>query len=115
MQDLGATFGPTKVRWARWSQSPIWSDAARCTVSLEAMPFKGGHFTPVQISEGGRAWLAGRLTQLSHAQIQALFQSAGFPDPASWRATGDVSLWVKTFQDKVREIADRPPCPSLPD
>jgi hypothetical protein len=115
MQDLGATFGPTKVRYAHWAESPIWSDAARCTVSMEAMPFKGGHFKPVQISEGGRALLAGRLTQLAHFQIQALFQAAGFPDPDSWRSTGDVSLWVKTFQDKVREIALRPPCPSLPD
>ena len=28
-------------------------------------------------------------------------------------APGDVTAWVRTFQEKVRQIAQRPPCPSL--
>ena len=28
-------------------------------------------------------------------------------------APGDITAWVRTFQEKVRQIADRPPCPSL--
>ena len=27
LQDLGATFGPTKVNFERWAASPIWKDA----------------------------------------------------------------------------------------
>lgn len=115
LQDLGATFGPTKVRHERWAHAPIWADAPRCIVSMENMPYHGSNFRPVQISEGGRALLGGRLRELSEPQIRALFQAAGFPDPASGRATGDVTPWVQTFQDKVRQIADRPPCPSPPD
>ena len=115
LQDLGATFGPTKVAYERWAQKPIWADGSRCVVSMHDMPYRGSNFKPVQISEGGRALLGARLKQLSEPQIRALFQSAGFPDPATGRATGEVTPWVKTFQEKVREIADRSPCPSLPD
>jgi hypothetical protein len=113
MQDLGATFGPTKIRYDQWAQTPIWANGSLCVVSMEDMPYRGGHFRPIQISEGGRVLLGDRLKQLSEPQIRALFQSAGFPDPAIGRATGEVTAWVKTFQDKVREIADRTPCPSL--
>ena len=115
LQDVGATFGPTKVEHDEWAAIPIWADEARCVVSLENLPYRGGRFTPIQISEGGRALIAGKLTQLSEEQIRALFQSARFPDPASGAVNGDVTLWVKTFRDKVRQIAERPACPSLPD
>lgn len=114
LQDLGATFGPTKVRYERWANASIWADAPRCIVSMQDMPYHGSNFRPVQISEEGRVLLGGRLKQLTESQIRALFQSAGFPDPATGRATGEVTPWVKTFQDKVRELADRPACPSLP-
>ena len=114
LQDLGATFGPTKVRHETWAQTPIWANGSRCVVSMQDMPYHGSNFRPVQISEDGRVLLGGRLKQLSEPQIRALFQSAGFPDPATGRATGEVTPWVRTFQDKVREIADRSPCPSLP-
>ena len=90
---------------------PIWADEGRCVVSLEQMPYRGGDFTPIQISEGGRALLAGKLTQLSESQLRAMFESARFPDPATGEATGDVTAWVRTFQDKVRQIAQRPPLP----
>jgi hypothetical protein len=114
MQDVGGTFGPTKVDFQRWSTTPIWSEAATCSVSLESMPFQGATFEPVQISEGGRSLIAGRLRQLSDAQIRTMFESARFPDPVTGAIPGDVTKWVEAFQDKVRQIADRPPCPALP-
>jgi len=114
LQDVGATFGPTKVEHDEWAAIPIWADAPKCVVSLEKLPYRGGRFTPIQISEAGRALVAGKLTQLSEDQIRALFQSARFPDPASGAVNGDVSVWVKTFRDKVRQIAERPACPALP-
>jgi hypothetical protein len=112
VQDVGATFGPTKVRYEKWEATPIWADAAGCIVSLEKLPYKGGHFQPIQISEEGRLLLANRLSQLSEPQIRALFQTARFPDPRGG-PPGDVSDWVQAFQDKVRQIAVRPACPPL--
>jgi len=114
LQDVGATFGPTKVQHAEWAAMPIWADAGTCVVSFEKLPYHGGNFTPIQISEGGRALIADRLRQLSEAQIRTLFQSARFPDPATGVENGDVTMWVRAFQDKVRQIADRPACPPLP-
>ena len=112
VQDVGATFGPTKVRYEEWTATPIWADTARCVVSLENLPYKGGHFKPVQISEEGRLLLAKRLSQFSESQIRTLFETARFPDPVSGEP-GDVSGWVRAFQDKVRQISDRPACPPL--
>ena len=112
MQDVGATFGPTKVVYESWADFPIWSDPATCTVSLRSMPYYGGNFETVRISDGGRRLLGDRLQQLSDQQIRALFESARFPDPARGVAPGDVTLWVAAFRKKVRDIVDRPACPS---
>jgi hypothetical protein len=112
LQDVGATFGPGKVSHDQWAESPMWRDPARCVTSLESMPYEGGRFAPVQISEEGRALLAGKLTQFSEQQIRALFEGAHFP-PAGGDRKGDVSSWVKTFQDKVRQIAERSCPPSV--
>ena len=114
VQDVGATFGPTKVRYEEWAATPIWADTAGCIVSLDDMPYKGGHFQPTQILEDGRRLLADRLSQLSESQIRTLFETARFPDPSTGEA-GDVSGWVRVFQDKVRQIAARPACPRLID
>jgi hypothetical protein len=113
VQDVGATFGPTKVRHEKWAATPIWADAAGCVVSLEKLPYKGGHFSPIQISEEGRLLIARRLSQLTESQIRTMFEAARFPDPETGEP-GDVSAWVRTFQDKVRQIAERPACPPLP-
>jgi hypothetical protein len=102
LQDVGATFGPSKVKHEAWSALPIWKDASSCVVSMETLPYKGVLFPPIQISEDGRALLASRLRALSEAQIQTLFREARFP--------GDLAAWVSTFQRKVREITDRPAC-----
>jgi hypothetical protein len=105
IQDVGADFGPRKVHLEKWSETPVWSDPRTCTLSMKNFPSDGGTFNDVQISEHGRLLLGGRLKQFSPAQIEALFTSAGFPD---------VPQWVAAFQSKVRQIADRPACPSYP-
>ena len=112
LQDVGATFGPGKVTHDAWEASPMWSDPTRCVTSLESMAYEGGRFEPVQISEEGRALLASKLTQFSGQQIRALFEGAHFP-PAGREKKGDVTSWVKTFQEKVRQIADRSCPPGL--
>jgi hypothetical protein len=53
------------------------------------------------------------LSQLSEAQILTIFKAADFPDPATGQMNGSVTLWAKAFEDKVRQIADRPACPAI--
>jgi hypothetical protein len=106
-QDVGATFGPGKVIHPAWAATPVWAGGGGCVATLDSMPYNGGRFKPTIISEAGRRLLADKLTQLSEQQIRALFIGARFPDPSSGLFTGDVTPWVKTFQDKVRQIAER--------
>ena len=109
LQDVGSTFGPSSVDESHWAATPIWADPGRCLVAL-------GHSDKstevIPISEPGRQLLATKLRQLSEAQIGTIFRSAGFPDPSTG-GDGRVTLWVKVFEDKVRQIADRPACPAV--
>lgn len=104
IQDVGAAFGPKRVDLANWKSKPVWfGDRSRCVVSMRGMPYNGGTFEDVAISEGGRRLLADRLRQLSPTQIERLFAAAGLDD---------VPAWTATFQDRVRQIVDRPSCPA---
>ena len=108
LQDLGATFGPTKVDYEAWTARSIWEDERSCLVSMRSMPYEGILFAPTVISEAGRALLADRLTQLTTDQIRALFAAARFPDPATGaEPAADFTPWIRTFEAKVRQIADR--------
>ena len=112
LQDVGATFGPTKVNFDAWKEAPIWKDADACVVSMETFPHDGGTFLPVKITEAGRQTLARRLNQLTDAQLTAAFLSARFPDPGDkWSVATDVRPWVTLFQEKARQISARPACP----
>ena len=113
LQDLGSSFGPYKVNLERWSTRRVWSDPATCELDMKDMPFAGATFVTVRITEEGRRFLAGQLRQLSETQIHTLFTAARFPEYHwRWDAGADVTNWVRAFQHKVREIADREPCPS---
>jgi hypothetical protein len=101
LQDVGSDFGPVKVNLDRWRARRIWMDEASCLVSMKDMPYHGSTFEDVNISEEGRLLISSRLSQLTHAQIRALFTTAAFDD---------VEEWTKAFEEKVRQIADRPPC-----
>jgi len=105
IQDVGSTFGPEKVNLRAWSGSPLWADAANCTISMSHLPYKGGTFTDVGISEEGRRLLANRLTRLTAAELAALFADAGFDDPLAW---------VAAFEQRADAVAHRPPCPPSP-
>jgi hypothetical protein len=103
IQDLGAEFGPKKVDLETWRSRPVWADAANCRVSMKWMPYDGGTFPDATISEEGRLLLGRRLSRLPAGDVEALFATAGFDD---------VDGWVAAFNDRVRQIADRPSCPS---
>ena len=112
MQDVGATFGPKGLNLEAWRNTPIWSDPSRCAVSMKSLPYAGATFKDTVIGESGRLLLAEELKQLRPAQLRDLFTASGFTEYAKSSAEGrDVNNWVAAFQDKVRQIADRPPCP----
>jgi hypothetical protein len=113
MQDLGATFGPTKADLHNWRHGRIWKAGSGCIVSMEHLPWGGGTFPEVQITEGGRQHLLGLLQQLSDAQLRDLFTSSGIITLDQVNAESrDAEAWVTAFKDRVKQIRDAGPCPS---
>ena len=112
IQDLGASFGPTKVDLVNWQRNPMWADRGACRVSMEHLPWAGGTFPEQQISEEGRVFLLGLLRQLDASQLEVLFTASGVTsfDGLSAEARNP-RAWVAAFQDKVRQIEDAGPCP----
>ena len=113
VQDLGSTFGPNKLNLTAWAATPIWSDAATCSVSMRKLPYGGSTFPDVRITEGGRRFLADRLRKLSPQQVHELFDGARismYPHHKTADAR-DAGTWARVFEDKVRAIADRDACP----
>jgi len=127
INDLGLTFGraslwnsqqASSVNLELWSQTPVWRDATGCVGNLR-LSNTGTLENPV-ISESGRRFLAGLLTQLTDRQLRDLFEVARFPlvtrlssDAA---VDGPVQAWVNALKDKVSQIVNRtcPPVPSVP-
>jgi hypothetical protein len=102
IQDVGSEFGPKKANLDNWRSTPVWQgDSAECMVSMKGLPYNGGTFEDVQISEGGRRLIADRLGRLSRQQIETLFTAAGLED---------VPAWTAAFQHRVRQIANHPGC-----
>jgi hypothetical protein len=112
IQDLGATFGPTKVNIAKWRDMPVWADRSTCTVSMRSLPYQGATFPEARISEAGRTQLAQALSAVSQNEIEALFRDARFPQFQS--ATDDrrdLEGWVAAFRHRVDQIVTGGPCP----
>jgi hypothetical protein len=104
IQDAGSAFGPKKADLDNWRSRPVWQgDRSNCIVSMRGLPYNGGTFEDVAISEGGRRLLADRLRQLSSKQIETLFRAAGLEG---------VPEWTAAFEDRVRQIVDRSACPA---
>jgi hypothetical protein len=113
IHDLGATFGPLKADLQNWKQAPIWSDAPTCRATMASLPYHGSTFADVQITEAGRALALKLLRTLSPAQLNALFESAGFSSfPHVLAAARQPQSWTDVFLAKVDEIASAGPCPS---
>jgi hypothetical protein len=130
INDLGLTFGKSSrfndnarssMSLTDWVRTPVWKDensegrngsegAPRCVGNLPKS-FTGTLDDPV-ISEPGRRFLAGLLTQLSDAQLRDLFDVARVHlrtrtpgDPLSGMAT--VAEWVDAFKMKRDQIVNR--------
>jgi hypothetical protein len=112
MQDLGATFGPTKLDLHNWRAVPVWADRQTCTVSMAAMPFQGGTFPTRRISEEGRLMLARLLAQITEPQLVDLFTGSRIVTHDQITAEArDAGAWARAFRDKVRQIEEGPRCP----
>jgi hypothetical protein len=111
MQDVGSTFGPTKLDLRNWRNNPIWADAGTCRVSMERLPWQGATFPEQRISEEGRRFLLGLLEQLSPAQIETLFTVSRATTFDGITAEGrSAAAWARAFGDKVRQIREAGPC-----
>ena len=119
ISDLGLTFGranwlnvdpPGSVNLKAWRETPVWKGDAGCTGNLPKS-FSGTLENPV-ISDGGRAFLARLLMQLSDRQLSDLFEGARVTyrlrEPG--RALSGypaISEWVDAFKAKRQQIVDR--------
>jgi len=113
MQDLGATFGPTKIDLHNWRQGRIWQDRPTCTVSMKHLPWEGATFPDQQISESGRQLLGGLLQQLSEQQLRDLFDGSRVTSHDQLTAESrHADAWVRVFKDKRKQISDGTRCPS---
>jgi hypothetical protein len=113
IQDLGATFGPPKANLARWQSARIWADRATCKISMSTLPYRGGTFPEVEVTEAGRVDLLGRLSSLSPDHVRALFRGARFPEHYSATADDkDVEAWSAAFWRRVDELRSGGRCPS---
>jgi hypothetical protein len=113
MQDLGATFGPTKLDLVNWRRGDVWQDSRACRLSMKHLPYQGATFPEVHISEEGRLFVLTLLEQLSAVQVRELFVGSGITDYDSVAGESrDPGAWVEVFGDKVRQVRDAGPCPS---
>jgi hypothetical protein len=111
MQDVGSTFGPSKLDLHNWRATPVWADAGTCRVSMQRLPFEGATFPERQISEEGRRFLLRLMERLSARQIEALFTSSRAIAFDTVAVEGrSASAWADAFLDKVRQIRDAGPC-----
>ena len=112
IQDVGATFGPTKVNLSRWRRMPIWADRATCTVSMQAMPYRGATFVDAQISDAARVRVGSQLASFSDTDLRKWFADARFPQfYESTDDAKDLDAWVAAYRDRVAQILTPGPCP----
>jgi hypothetical protein len=112
LQDVGATFGPSKMDVEAWAETPLWEDRANCVISMREMPYDGATFGRVSISESGRQFLGHLLSQLSDKQLHDLFSEARFGDRRGLLDTPhSVAEWIAAFRTRVRAVTDGPRCP----
>jgi len=112
INDLGATFGPNKVDLASWQATTMWADPKRCVLSMRELPYGGGTFPDVEVTEAGRQLIARQLEALSDHQMVSLFQAARFPEYFGDNPRGDPRAWAQVLRDKIRQVSTAGPCPS---
>ena len=119
LNDVGLTFGRANiantnaigsVNLDEWASAPVWKGTNGCIAHLPKS-FTGTLKDPV-ISEEGRRFLAGLLTQFSQGQRRDLFEAARVdlrarPAGESGSTAPHIEQWVEVFNRKEAEIARR--------
>jgi hypothetical protein len=118
LNDVGQTFGKanyrnsdsvSSVNFDGWSKTRIWEDEKSCVGHMTSS--HTGTLGDPKISEAGRAFLAGLLTQLTDRQLHDLFDLARVElrsrKPGSREPPATVDEWVAAFKQKRDEIANR--------
>jgi hypothetical protein len=111
IHDAGATFGPRKMDLDGWRSAPIWEDRSTCTIGMGTLPYGGGTFRSVRISEEGRQLLAGLLSRLSTGQVVELFSSARAASEPHLSGEWSPEVWARLFVEKTRAIREGAACP----
>ena len=115
IQDVGSTFGPVKMNLGRWREVPMWDDRKTCAVSLRSMPFGGGTFPDIQISEEGRALAVRLFSALDDEAVRHILVDARFGAfYSSTDDTHDLEAWVDAFRHRIDQLATAGPCPASP-
>jgi hypothetical protein len=118
LNDVGQTFGKanylnrgtlSSVNFDGWSRERIWRDEKSCAANLPRS--RTGTLENPKISEAGRAFLAGLLTQLTDRQIHDLFDVARVDlrsrKPGSNEPPATIDEWVAAFKQKRDDIVTR--------
>ena len=118
LNDVGQTFGKANymnrsnvsaVNFDGWSKERIWRDEKSCVGNLSLS--RTGTLENPRISEAGRAFLAGLLTQLTDRQIHDLFEVARVElrsrKPGSEEPPANIDEWAAAFKQKRDEIVSR--------
>jgi hypothetical protein len=116
IQDLGSTFGPTKINRSRWRATPVWLDRSTCTLTMRTMPYGGGTFGDARITDAARMRIGRELASFSDGQLRAWFAAARFPQYyAATDDDKDMTAWLQAYRDRVSQILQAGPCPSRAD
>ena len=116
VHDLGMTFGRANITnrdrvgsvdFDGWVHASVWAAGPGCVGNIERS-FTGTLDHP-RIGEAGRAMLSRLLDELTHEQIEDLFDVARFAE----RSHHAVPDWAAAFERKRDEIRERH-CPSAP-
>jgi hypothetical protein len=102
VDNLASTFGPDALDLGAWRQLPVWADASRCIVSMQALPNGGGTFRDTTIGEPGRRLLLREIDAIPEMDLYAWLKAARVPDTMEW---------VGAFEEKVQQIRNAGPCP----
>jgi hypothetical protein len=112
IQDLGSTFGPTKVNLSTWTYQPVWRNSRTCAVTMAELPFRGSTFEDVRISEAGRRQLLAGLDSLGEEDIRQLFADGRFDAfQSNTDDRRDIDRWTAAFKGRVEQIRGAGPCP----
>jgi len=118
LNDVGQTFGKANLynrdnvsaaNFEGWSKTKVFENGEACVgnISLSGT----GTLDHPKISEAGRAFLTGLMTQLTDGQLHDLFEVARVElrsrKPGSGEAPASIDEWVAAFKNKRDEIANR--------